>query len=85
MHSLVVCLHQIVGVNLPASHLARSAQGARPFGLTQRAYSLRAVRSLFADLQIEIFPKVLSAFPGKILTNSLELVLTRVFVCDFED
>jgi uncharacterized membrane protein len=85
VRSLVVCLHQIVGVNLPASHLARSAQGASLFGLTQRPYSIRALRSLFADRQIEIFPKVLSAFPGKILTNSLDLVLTRVFVCDFED
>jgi hypothetical protein len=40
---------------VPASDLARGAQGARPFGLTRRAYSLRAVRSLFAGLQIEIF------------------------------
>jgi hypothetical protein len=65
--------------------LARSAQGASPFGLAQRPYSIRALRSLFAGRQIEIFPKVLSAFTGKILTNSLALVLTRVFVCDFED
>ncbi len=60
--ALVVCLHQTGGVNVPASHLARSAQAARPFGLTRRAYSLRAVRSLFAGLQIEIFPNVFADF-----------------------
>jgi hypothetical protein len=47
---------------VPASDLARSAQGARPFGLTRRAYSLRAVRSLFAGLPIEIFPNVFADF-----------------------
>ena len=66
VRSLVVCLHQIVGVNLPASHLARSALGASPFGLAQLAYSLRALRSLFAGLQIEIFPKVFPDFTKNI-------------------
>ncbi len=71
MRSLMACLHQTVGVNLPASHLARSAQGASPFGLAQRARSLRAVRSLFEGLQIEVFPKVFADFAKKLLTKNL--------------